>query len=91
MLLTGGHAADDQVEDVFVSGDIVRTFVRSKIETNNLHGTGCTLSAAVAAFLADGADMRSAVERAGDYVHSAISAARGKRLGRGSGPLSHFF
>ncbi|HMG71676.1 MAG TPA: bifunctional hydroxymethylpyrimidine kinase/phosphomethylpyrimidine kinase [Gemmatimonadaceae bacterium] len=86
-LIKGGHlASGNRVVDVLYDGD-VRTFRGQRIETTNTHGTGCTLSAAITAQLANGESLHAAVRRAIDYVHSAIATAPG--LGSGHGPLNH--
>jgi hydroxymethylpyrimidine/phosphomethylpyrimidine kinase len=87
-LVKGGHLRDAELVDVLYDGRDFREFRRPRVLTRNTHGTGCTLSAAVTALLADGADLDAAVERALEYVHRAISQA--PRLGHGSGPLNHF-
>ena len=87
VLIKGGHLdAGDRVVDILYDGD-VRAFRGKRIETTNTHGTGCTLSAAIAAQLANGESMHAAVRRAIDYVHNAIATAPG--LGSGHGPLNH--
>jgi hydroxymethylpyrimidine/phosphomethylpyrimidine kinase len=87
-LVKGGHLEGDQVTDVLVTGGMVRRFTRPKIHTTSVHGTGCTLSAAVAAGLAHGRPLEQVVADALDFVHRAIAAAPG--LGGGHGPLNHF-
>ena len=87
-LVKGGHLAGDEVVDVLVTGGTVRRFTRPRLETTSTHGTGCTLSAAIAAGLALGRPLERAVEDALDFVHRAIAAAPG--LGHGHGPLNHF-
>lgn len=62
-----------------------------RILTNNLHGTGCTLSSAIATFLGAGHPVREAVHTAVAYVHNAIAAASTLRIGHGHGPLRHFY
>ncbi len=62
-----------------------------RVLTNNLHGTGCTLSSAIATFLGAGHPVREAVQTAAAYVHNAIVAASGMRIGHGHGPLRHFY
>jgi len=87
VLIKGGHLdAGDRVVDILYDGD-VRAFRGKRFETTNTHGTGCTLSAAIAAQLANGESMHAAVRRAIDYVHNAIATAPG--LGSGHGPLNH--
>jgi hydroxymethylpyrimidine/phosphomethylpyrimidine kinase len=86
-LVKGGHlASGDRVLDVLYDGD-VRVFRGKRIATNNTHGTGCTLSAAITAQLATGESLHAAVRRAIDYVQLAIETAPG--LGGGHGPLNH--
>jgi hydroxymethylpyrimidine/phosphomethylpyrimidine kinase len=87
-LVKGGHLAGDAVVDVLARGGQVRRFERRRIAAKGSHGTGCTLSAAIAAGLALGAPLERAVESALDFVHRAIAAAPG--LGSGHGPLNHF-
>ena len=87
VLVKGGHLDDgDRVVDILYDGD-VRAFRGKRIDTTNTHGTGCTLSAAIAAQLAKGESIHAAVRRAIDYVHNAIATAPG--LGSGHGPLNH--
>ncbi|HUR91889.1 MAG TPA: bifunctional hydroxymethylpyrimidine kinase/phosphomethylpyrimidine kinase [Gemmatimonadaceae bacterium] len=87
-LVKGGHINTGQdMVDVLFDGSAV-AFRNSRVETTSTHGTGCTLSAAVAAELAKGSDLRTACARAVDFVHRAIEAAPG--LGAGHGPLNHF-
>ena len=87
VLIKGGHLdAGDRVVDILYDGD-VRAFRGKRFESTNTHGTGCTLSAAIAAQLANGESMHAAVRRAIDYVHNAIATAPG--LGSGHGPLNH--
>ena len=88
VLVKGGHLEGDTVTDVLVSARGVHRFARPRIATTSTHGTGCTLSAAIAAGLALGRPLARAVDDALDFVHRAIAAAPG--LGRGHGPLNHF-
>ena len=87
-LVTGGHLAGDEIVDVLVADDSIRRFAHPRLDTTSTHGTGCTLSAAVAAGLAHGRPLPQAVADALDFVQRAIAAAPG--LGRGRGPLNHF-
>jgi len=87
VLVKGGHLdSGDRVVDILYDGD-VRAFRSPRINTTSIHGTGCTLSAAIAAQLANGESLHAAVRRAIDYVHNAIATA--PRLGGGHGPLNH--
>jgi hydroxymethylpyrimidine/phosphomethylpyrimidine kinase len=86
-LIKGGHLdSGNRVVDLLFDGDI-RTFRGQRLNTTNTHGTGCTLSAAITAQLANGESLHAAVRRAIDYVHNAIATAPG--LGSGHGPLNH--
>lgn len=87
-LVKGGHLSGDAVVDVLFDGAGFHTWRRPRIETRSTHGTGCTLSAAIAAGLARGSDLPRAVADGLDFVHRAI--ARAPRLGSGNGPLNHF-
>jgi hydroxymethylpyrimidine/phosphomethylpyrimidine kinase len=87
VLIKGGHLPGDALVDVLVVPGIVRRFTRKRIATTSTHGTGCTLSAAITAGLAQGQSLERAVEDALDFVHRAIASA--PRLGSGHGPLNH--
>jgi hydroxymethylpyrimidine/phosphomethylpyrimidine kinase len=86
-LVKGGHLAGDELVDVLFDGVRVRRFAHPRVRTTSTHGTGCTLSAAIAALLARGEPLERAVEGALDYVARAI--ARAPALGGGHGPLDH--
>ena len=77
----------EELVDVLVDAEGVRTWRRPKLATRHTHGTGCTLSAAITAGLAHGRGLREAVGDGLDYAHRAIAAAPG--LGSGHGPLNH--
>jgi hydroxymethylpyrimidine/phosphomethylpyrimidine kinase len=81
------HADDATVVDILYDGKFT-IFTHARVETRNTHGTGCTLSAAIAAQLAAGVPLGESVQRAIDYVHAALETA--PKLGRGRGPLNHF-
>ena len=88
-LVKGGHLRSERMVDVLVTAEgMVRRFEHARIDTTSTHGTGCTLSSAVAAGLALGRPLEQAVEDGLDFVHRAIAAAPG--LGAGHGPLNHF-
>jgi len=92
VLLKGGHLAGKTCVDVLFDTD-TGTLVElagPRVETINSHGTGCTLSSAVAAFLAKGLDLPEAVGRAKEYVACGLRAGAGVRIGHGHGPLHHF-
>ncbi len=88
VLVKGGHLEGEAVVDVLVSARGAHRFTHARLDTTSTHGTGCTLSAAIAAGLALGRPLAAAVEDALDFVHRAIAAAPG--LGTGHGPLNHF-
>ncbi len=87
-LVKGGHLPSGEALDLLWDGTEERTWRRRRIETRHTHGTGCTLSAAVAAGLARGLDTAEAVGLAVDFVVRAIADAPG--LGKGHGPVNHF-
>jgi hydroxymethylpyrimidine/phosphomethylpyrimidine kinase len=87
VLIKGGHLPGDEVTDVLVDADGIRTWQNPRIASRHTHGTGCTLASAIAAGLAQGLSVEDAVDRARDYVLKAIAAAPG--FGRGHGPLDH--
>ena len=87
VLVKGGHARGKQVRDVLVTADgRLRWFEGSRIQTRNTHGTGCVLSAAIAAGLAKGAKVAKAVDAARDFLRRGLEAGKGVRLGSGAGP-----
>ncbi len=88
-LVKGGHidTGEETVDVLYADGTAV-AFRNRRIQTTSTHGTGCTLSAAIAAELAKGNDLHAACGRAVEFVHRAIEAAPG--LGSGHGPLNHF-
>lgn len=90
VLLKGGHLPGEDSPDVLVIENDAHWFVRPRIDTANTHGTGCTLSAALAAELARGADDATAVAAATGYVAQAIAAADRLTVGTGHGPTHHF-
>jgi hydroxymethylpyrimidine/phosphomethylpyrimidine kinase len=87
-LVKGGHLAGDELVDVLFDGTRLRRFVHARVATTSTHGTGCTLSAAIAAALALGAPLEEAVETSLAYLVQAIASAPG--LGSGHGPVNHF-
>ncbi len=87
VLMKGGHLDGDAIVDLFLDGTGAAVFRSQRINTRATHGTGCTLSAAVAANLACGRELREAVERAREYLRAAM--LRAAPLGSGHGPLGH--
>ncbi len=88
VLLKGGHLEGDMAVDLLLTADLRRSWRRQRINTRNSHGTGCTLSAAIAAGLASGQTLPDAVDMAIDFVARAIATA--PDLGAGHGPINHF-
>jgi hydroxymethylpyrimidine/phosphomethylpyrimidine kinase len=90
VLLKGGHLAGDTVSDVLLERGVAAHWMRApRIATPNTHGTGCTLSSAIAAQLALGAGLREAVQSARAFVREALQAGAQVHTGGGSGPLNH--
>ena len=90
VLIKGGHGSGNESVDLLVGeGDVLRLSAR-RVDTKNTHGTGCTLSSAIAAGLAKGLDLKTAAREAKTYVTAAIAAADTLYVGRGHGPLHHF-
>jgi len=85
-LIKGGHS-DGEPTDVLNSNGKLVEFTGTRIHTRNTHGTGCTLSTAIACGLADGQDLVTSIRNAKRYVHGALGA--GLRLGHGAGPIDH--
>jgi hydroxymethylpyrimidine/phosphomethylpyrimidine kinase len=90
VVLKGGHLPGSEAIDVVTDGDRMIEFARARIDTKNTHGTGCTLSAAIAALLPQSPDVPSAVKRATDYLAAALLAADRLDVGKGHGPVHHF-
>lgn len=88
VLLKGGHS-EDNADDVLYDGKQIHILKSERIETKNTHGTGCTLSSAIASNLAKGLDLFEAVSKAKEYVKNAIYYSLD--LGKGCGPTNHFY
>ncbi|MFQ5848497.1 MAG: bifunctional hydroxymethylpyrimidine kinase/phosphomethylpyrimidine kinase [Candidatus Methylomirabilales bacterium] len=87
VLVKGGHLAGSRIFDVLYDGSRFAVREAPKIPTENTHGSGCTLSAAIAAGLAKGHQVTAAVEAAQRYIHAAIQT--GEKIGKGKGPVNH--
>ncbi|KZL14928.1 bifunctional hydroxymethylpyrimidine kinase/phosphomethylpyrimidine kinase [Pseudovibrio sp. Ad37] len=90
VLLKGGHGSDDTCDDLFLSHDVERWYTAPRHDTTNTHGTGCTLSSAIAAELAKGLALQDAIGEAKEYISQAIKAADTLDIGEGHGPVHHF-
>ncbi|WP_413111877.1 bifunctional hydroxymethylpyrimidine kinase/phosphomethylpyrimidine kinase [Thaumasiovibrio sp. DFM-14] len=92
VLLKGGHSHDDQkATDLLIEANNITTFSVERHPTNNTHGTGCTLSAAIASYLAQQNALPQAVKLAKNYISDAIKHADELRIGKGHGPVNHFY
>jgi hydroxymethylpyrimidine kinase/phosphomethylpyrimidine kinase len=90
VVVTGGHLHGHTAPDVVVGTGEVQVLDAPRVASGNDHGTGCTLSAAIAAFLAREVPVLDAIERAKAFVTAALQGAAPWRLGEGHGPLDHF-
>ena len=88
ILLKGGHSVSDANDLLYDKGSY-KWFCGKRIDNSNTHGTGCTLSSAIASNLAKGYDLESSIQRAKDYILGALAAMLD--LGQGSGPMNHAF
>jgi hydroxymethylpyrimidine/phosphomethylpyrimidine kinase len=91
VLLKGGHASSSAAVDVFFDGTTHHVLRRPRVETRNTHGTGCTLSAAIAAYLAQRRSMQESVDAAKLFVWNALSSGASHTIGSGNGPVDHLF
>jgi hydroxymethylpyrimidine/phosphomethylpyrimidine kinase len=91
VLIKGGHGAGEQAVDVLAGASGVETFASPRVDTSHTHGTGCTLSAAIAALLTRGVTLPDAVRRAKDFVWHGLQAGRTLGVGHGRGPVDHLF
>ncbi|MCF0053752.1 bifunctional hydroxymethylpyrimidine kinase/phosphomethylpyrimidine kinase [Dyadobacter sp. LJ53] len=92
VLLKGGHMVSEKLFDVLVQKtQEVLVFESDFIPSQNLHGTGCTLSSAIATFMAHGNSLPEAIIFAKEYISAAIEAGKDVKTGHGNGPLNHFF
>ena len=91
ILIKGGHLEGDKMCDLLYSPDhTYYIYEEKKIETKNLHGTGCTLSSAIASYQAKGYSMKESIRHAKEYITHAIIAGKNLNIGHGNGPLWHF-
>ena len=90
VLVKGGHGSGAKSVDLLIERKAFTRLAADRIATRNTHGTGCTLSSAIAAGLAKGLDLAEAVRAAKDYVTAALAAADRIEIGSGQGPVHHF-
>lgn len=92
VLMKGGHLPTKQLTSLYFSADNeILEYHFDKIETKNTHGSGCTLSSAIASYIAQGFDIKEAVKLGQEYVHGAIENGKDVVTGKGNGPLNHFY
>ena len=92
VLLKGGHLQTDILTSLYFKEDgSVIEYEYKRYDTNNMHGSGCTLSSAISSYIAQGESLENAVKMGQDYVHQAIFHAKDVVIGKGNGPLNHFF
>jgi hydroxymethylpyrimidine/phosphomethylpyrimidine kinase len=91
VLVKGGHGSGEAAVDILYDSAGIERFARPRIDTPHMHGTGCTLSAAIAALMAQGVGLREAVGRAKTFVWEALEHGRDLRVGKGRGPVDHLF
>ena len=91
VLLKGGHLATNESPDLLALDDRYIWYDSERIDTINTHGTGCTLSSALASFMGQGLETPDAVSEAKTYVKGAITAANRLNVGNGHGPVHHFW
>ena len=92
ILMKGGHLQTEQLTSILMDENgIVNTYVSDKVDTNNVHGSGCTLSSAIASYMARGEELQNAVALAQEYINGAIYHGRDVLIGKGNGPLNHFY
>ena len=90
VLMKGGHGAGETCVDLLISAEGTHRIETPRLATRNTHGTGCSLSSAIAAGLAQGRPLPEAVDRAQAWLHGAIRAADRLSVGSGHGPVHHF-
>ncbi|WP_416138770.1 bifunctional hydroxymethylpyrimidine kinase/phosphomethylpyrimidine kinase [Halomonas sp. HK25] len=89
-LLKGGHLSGEECPDLLISADATTWVEGARVDTTNLHGTGCTLSSAITARLARGDSLLEAVAGAKQWLGEALAASRRLDVGQGRGPVHHF-
>ena len=93
ILIKGGHLTENDSTDLLYlfSEDRFVTLKGERVQTRNNHGTGCTLSSAIASYMARDHDIEAALKKAKSYITQAIKAGAGYTIGQGHGPVHHFF
>lgn len=92
VLIKGGHLeGNKKIDRLYINNGETHQYVHETIHTRNTHGTGCTLSSAIASFMARGEDMPQAVAKAKTYLSMALEAGKDVNIGEGHGPVDHLF
>ena len=91
VLMKGGHTDGDQASDLLIAHNGTEVFSALRLQTKNTHGTGCTLASAIAAGLAKQLSLHEAVKQAKHYLHNALLHSEKLHIGRGAGPVHHFY
>lgn len=93
VLLKAGHLTDNILTDIFynVETDEIIELTSNRIDSQNTHGTGCTLSSALASYLAKGLNLNDAARQAKNYINQAILSGKDYKIGNGHGPVNHFW
>lgn len=91
VLLKGGHFKGEESRDWLIQQNQTAVYTHQRIATKNTHGTGCTLSSAIASYLAQGFDLTEAIGHAKQYLSNALTHADELNVGKGAGPVHHFF
>ncbi|MFV0431868.1 MAG: bifunctional hydroxymethylpyrimidine kinase/phosphomethylpyrimidine kinase [Alphaproteobacteria bacterium] len=91
ILIKGGHQKGEKsIDYLYLADGHIHSFEQKRINSKNTHGTGCSLSSAIAAQMALGKDIRTAVKEAKQYISHAIQTSQHWQMGKGHGPISHF-
>ena len=92
VIVKGGHLDGEMSNDLYLDNNSEKLWLTAaRITSKNVHGTGCTFSAAIAAYLAHGINLQEACRSAKSYLHGAIDAAKNEVIGKGHGPVHHFY
>ena len=87
VLIKGGHFKSKKLHDIFINKNEIKIFSSNRLKTRNTHGTGCTLSTAIASFISCGKPLKKSCELGIKYVNSAIKS--NPKYGKGHGPINH--
>lgn len=91
VMLKGGHLLTETSDDLFLSAKETEFLEAKRIDTKNTHGTGCTLSAAITSYIAKGYGLLNSCKMGKDYLYNAIKSAKDESVGKGHGPVNHFY